>query len=172
MGGRVPIPKHHSEQRSYGELVSCRVIHLCTLQHNVSTVVGITVTRTVSTKTSRSWERLSIKTIHLARLREPSTISLSAWLLGSLLLLRDHRNVHRNRRLIRDGSPGRPPPLSHSSWVLSSSLQCCFTSTETVRTVRDGEPRTATSTFTQLLSSESWTRPHTQLQQQTNNDQL
>ena len=31
---------------------------------------------------------------------------------------------------------------------------CCFTSTETIRTIRDGEPRTATSTFTQLLSSE------------------
>ena len=31
-----------------------------------------------------------------------------------------------------------------------------FTSTETVlRTIRDGEPRTSTSTFTQLLSSES-----------------
>ena len=35
--------------------------------------------------------------------------------------------VHRNRRLIRDGSSGRPPRLSHSSRV-----QCCFTSTETV----------------------------------------
>ena len=35
--------------------------------------------------------------------------------------------VHRNRRLIRDRSPGRPPRLSHSSRV-----QCCFTSTETV----------------------------------------
>ena len=33
-------------------------------------------------------------------------------------------------------------------------LQCCFTSTETVRTIMDGEPRTTTSTFTQLLSSE------------------
>ena len=32
-------------------------------------------------------------------------------------------------------------------------VQCCFTSTETTRTVSDGEPRTATSTFTQLLSS-------------------
>ena len=32
---------------------------------------------------------------------------------------------------------------------------CSVTSTETIRTVRDGEPRTATSTFTQLLSSES-----------------
>ena len=34
------------------------------------------------------------------------------------------------------------------------TVQCCFTSTETIRTIRDGEPRTATSTFTQLLSSE------------------
>ena len=41
-------------------------------------------------------------------------------------------------------------------------IQCCFTFTETIktttesiRTVRDGEPRTATSTFTQLLSSGS-----------------
>ena len=38
---------------------------------------------------------------------------------------------------------------------LSSSAkwldQCCFTSTDTVRTIRDGEPST---TFTQLLSSE------------------
>ena len=31
-----------------------------------------------------------------------------------------------------------------------SSVQCCLTSTETMRTVRDGEPRTATSTFTQF----------------------
>ena len=26
--------------------------------------------------------------------------------------------VHRNHRLIRDGSPGRPPRLSHTSWAL------------------------------------------------------
>ena len=32
---------------------------------------------------------------------------------------------------------------------------CCFTATETVRTIRDEKPRTATSTFTQLLSSET-----------------
>ena len=36
-----------------------------------------------------------------------------------------------------------------------TTVHCCFTSTETVRTVRDGEPRTATTTdFTQLLSSD------------------
>ena len=28
--------------------------------------------------------------------------------------------VNRNRRFIRDGSPGRPPRLSHSSWALSA----------------------------------------------------
>ena len=27
-------------------------------------------------------------------------------------------------------------------------VQCCFSSTETIRTIRDGEPRTAPSTFT------------------------
>ena len=32
--------------------------------------------------------------------------------------------------------------------------QCCFTSTVTVRTMRYREPRTATLTFTQLLSAE------------------
>ena len=30
-------------------------------------------------------------------------------------------------------------------------VQCCFTSTVTVRSVRDGEPRASTSAFTQLL---------------------
>ena len=33
---------------------------------------------------------------------------------GSLLLY-----SHRNHRLIRTGSPGRPPQLSHSSWTLN-----------------------------------------------------
>ena len=33
-------------------------------------------------------------------------------------------------------------------------VQCCFSSTETLRTIRDGEPRTATSTSTQVLSSD------------------
>ena len=34
-------------------------------------------------------------------------------------------------------------------------VQCCFTSTETiVKIIRDGEPKTATSTFTQLLNSD------------------
>ena len=57
--------------------------------------------------------------------------------------------VHRNRRLIRDGSPGRPPRPSHSSWALFWWLvECCFTSTETVGLLGTGaqdghlDPRT------------------------------
>ena len=37
--------------------------------------------------------------------------------------------------------------------LISSALNTC---TETLTTIRDGEPRTATSTFPQLLSSASW----------------
>ena len=33
-------------------------------------------------------------------------------------------------------------------------MKCCFTSTETIRTTRDGEPSTATPIFTQLVSSD------------------
>ena len=33
------------------------------------------------------------------------------------------------------------------------SVQCCFTSTEALGTIKDGEPRAATWTLTQLLSS-------------------
>ena len=41
--------------------------------------------------------------------------------------------------------------------VCNGGVQCRFTSTEILRTTRDGAPRTAISTFTQLLSSE-WCR--------------
>ena len=37
---------------------------------------------------------------------------------------------------------------------ITSTFQCCFTSTKTIRLFSDGEPTTATSTFTQLLNSE------------------
>ena len=40
--------------------------------------------------------------------------------------------------------------------TLHHSVQFCFTSTEAVGTVRDGESRTATSTFTQLRNSVAW----------------
>ena len=66
--------------------------------------------------------------------------------------------LQRPYGLLGTGSPGRPPRLSHSSCALiflhRSFVQCCFTSTETMRSIRDGMPRTATSTLTKLLSSE------------------
>ena len=43
----------------------------------------------------------------------------------------------RPQGLLWTGNPGRPHRLSHTS-EHSSSVQCCFTSTETARTVRDG----------------------------------
>ena len=45
--------------------------------------------------------------------------------------------------------------MSASIRAVFNLLMCCFTSTETVRTIRDGEPRTTTSTFTQFLGSEN-----------------
>ena len=42
------------------------------------------------------------------------------------------------------------PP--HPAGLITFFFAWCFTSTETVRTIRDGQPRTATSTFTQLLA--------------------
>ena len=52
------------------------------------------------------------------------------------------------------GSPGRPSRLSHSSCALTMCCCCCFFKfcLMSVQTIRDREPRMATSTFTQLLS--------------------
>ena len=44
--------------------------------------------------------------------------------------------------------------IRFSSCMSTKSVQCCLTSTETIRTVRDGKTRNVTSTFTQLLSSD------------------
>ena len=44
----------------------------------------------------------------------------------------------RKYRLLGTGSPGWPPPVSHSSWALTVQVQCCFTSTETVQTIHLG----------------------------------
>ena len=46
--------------------------------------------------------------------------------------------------------------ISPGIWKSSrSQVHCCFTSTETIRAVSDREPRTSTSTFKQLLRSET-----------------
>ena len=51
---------------------------------------------------------------------------------------------------------GSPYLTVHTVSVVSVDVkQHGTTSTETIMTIRDGEPRTFTSTFTQLLSSSS-----------------
>ena len=58
--------------------------------------------------------------------------------------------VHRSHKdHFRDGEP-RTATATFTQLQTSDTeqVQCCFTSTETIRTIRDGEPRTATSTFT------------------------
>ena len=103
-----------------------------------------------SSVTSDLWPGLTPGALRAWLWRNAQKDALMNVVQSSLLLY-----VHRDRRDYwgREGL-GRPPRLSHSSWPLCCPLvQCCFTSTETVRTVRDGEPRTSTSTFTQLLST-------------------
>ena len=74
--------------------------------------------------------------------------------LDLLQLLRDKRSrgledrIVRKRLLIQLGRADLSPLI-----LARRKVQCCFTSTETLRTIREGELRTATSTFTQLLSS-------------------
>ena len=48
--------------------------------------------------------------------------------------------VHRNRRLIRDGSPGRPPRLSHSFWALTASVEVLLYVHRNRRLIMDGRP--------------------------------
>ena len=47
-----------------------------------------------------------------------------------------------------------PSGILSACWSVRVRVQCISTSTETIRLIRDRKPRTATSTFTQPLSSE------------------
>ena len=86
----------------------------------------------------------------------PPRLSHSFWALtlcSSSVLLYIHRD-HKDYL-------GQGAQDSHLYFHTASELwhyvqvQCCFTSTETIKTIWDREPRTATSTFTQLLSSDT-----------------
>ena len=72
----------------------------------------------------------------------PPRLSHSSWASILLYVHRDHKDYQ--------GSGAQDVHLDFHT--LSSEhkrfVQCCFTSTETIRTIRDGEPRTATSIFT------------------------
>ena len=58
-----------------------------------------------------------------------------------------HDRSSANTRVICDGYS-----VAHQC-RFTSTVHCCFTSTETVRIIRDGEPRAAISTFSRLLSA-------------------
>ena len=65
----------------------------------------------------QTWRTWSERT---AGYKERSYINVR-WLPGLRLVGWVLLYVHRNRRLFRDGRPGRPPRLSHSSWALTYS---------------------------------------------------
>ena len=52
------------------------------------------------------------------------------------------------------GQPGPSSPSPPSRNLACIFFKCCFTSAETIQTIRGGDPRTAVSTFTQILSSD------------------
>ena len=75
-----------------------------------------------------------------------------SWRLLLLLML---LCVHGDHQETRDGDPGRPPGLPEKLLSCGPDVfSVCFTSTETVKTISDGEPRTSTAMFTQLLNSD------------------
>ena len=49
----------------------------------------------------------------------------------------------------------KPGPVQRVHLLLGVRVQCRFTSTETVQSVKDGERRMSSSTFTQLMNSVS-----------------
>ena len=73
---------------------------------------------------------------------------------------RRKKNRRRKTGTQRNWAASHPTPFlvcgvgGGSLYFLSVQVQCCFTSTETIQATRDGEPRTATLTFTQLPGSD------------------
>ena len=59
----------------------------------------------------------------------------------------NHITVHNSTKLLYILE------LKEQLVIACFSFQCCFTSTKTISLLGTGEPKTATSKFTQLLSS-------------------
>ena len=73
--------------------------------------------------------------------------------------------VHRNRRLIRDGSPRRPPRLSHSSWALLSLSQfsCLYSGMHSDLSLSQTSSCLAECTMISVWVSSLSSRMHTDL---------
>ena len=61
--------------------------------------------------------------------------------------------------LLRWGTPDAEVRVPFTENPEQVQVHCFFTSTETIRTIRNGESWTSTSTFTQLLSSDTRSPP-------------
>ena len=94
-------------------------------------------------------------TIRLISDGEPRTASSTfTQLLSSLIFFSVALRPRKPKGLLGTGRRAQDGHFDfHTAPELSHLLQCCSTSTEAIRLIRDGEPRTASSTFTQLLSS-------------------
>ena len=96
---------------------------------------------------------------HLINLRTkpPRYIQCSALVIQSNVASRPQRPCG----LLGTGSPGRPLDFHTASELPTSSFRnVALTSREKVGNIRDREPRTSTSTFTQLLNSDQVTNIH------------
>ena len=67
--------------------------------------------------------------------------------------------------VLGSSSPTVPVVSVDVKQFVLSFVQCRFTATDTLRTIRDGEPKTSTSTFVQLWSS---VKPHSRRRKITN----
>ena len=124
----VDVKHHVSFQRS-SRRVSVAVKHHVSFQRSSRRV-------SVDVKHHVSFQRTSSYTVIALAVRSLGFWTLSLWLCLSQIM------KHSN------GSHRCP---SDAGFILVV-FNCCFTPTETVRTNKDGGPRTATSTSTQLLS--------------------
>ena len=97
--------------------------HLCILQRALSTVVRKTVTKTVPREPTVETRSKVVQLTITAQLCLHVQTAPGLWVTinhPQLCLVKVLLYVHTNIKLIRDGSPGRPPRLSHSSWALTT----------------------------------------------------
>ena len=141
-----PMPKHGSIRKVYACLaVTC---HLHFWQNDRDFLRAIVVTRGWNGYRNKSQHRKS--TLEKKILPpfqqgfEPATFQSRVqcsnhWAIPApivVVVVEVLLYVHRNRRFIRDGSSGRPPRLSHSSWVLQiTEYNIQYTLTPRFRTI-------------------------------------
>ena len=108
----------------------CPIFHLSTLQCQHSVRRYVVSARCVVTSSALGVSYIIVSVLGVCHYNVTArfVISVSARCVITVLKAEVLLYVHRNRRLIRDGSPGRPPWLSHSSWAhFSVNARCVIT---------------------------------------------